>query len=216
MPTIPTIPPPRIPAVPHVPPPSAGGGLNNGPCTNLDKKVSDSDETHKLNLAYKFDADHMIYATYSTGYRPGGVNRRNEPGFGPYNPDFLDNYEIGWKTTWFERTLRWNGAVFYEKWDNFQFGFLGPNGLTIIKNAPGGATIPGVETDLEWAATDNLTLSASAMWIDPSSMAISARRVPTATAIRFRFSNAQRTLTSPEISRPTAPRFRSRRNSRAT
>ncbi len=159
--------PPNNPPVPHDPPPSPKGGLHGSPCYNLDKSVSDNDETHKLNLTYRFDPDHMIYATYSTGYRPGGVNRRNEPGFGPYKPDFLDSYEIGWKTTWAGGALRWNGAVFYQNWDNFQFGFLGANGLTNVKNAPGGAEIPGVETEVEWAATDNLTLSTALMYVKP-------------------------------------------------
>jgi outer membrane receptor protein involved in Fe transport len=158
---------PGEPAGPVSPPPSPGGGINGGPCTNLDKTVDDSDQTHKLNLTYRFDDDRLIYATYSTGYRPGGVNRRNEPGFGPYDPDFLDNYELGWKTTWADGTLRWNGAVFWQQWDDFQFSFLGQNGLTNIKNAEGGATIPGVETELEWAATENLTLAGGLMWIKP-------------------------------------------------
>ena len=34
--------------------------------------------TPKFNLTYKFDRDAMIYATYSKGYRPGGVNRRTQ------------------------------------------------------------------------------------------------------------------------------------------
>lgn len=156
-----------FPDDPAVPPPSPGGGLNGAPCNNLDKSIDDTDETHKLNLTYRFNDDKLVYATYATGYRPGGVNRRNEPEFRPYDPDFLDSYEIGWKTTWADGTVRWNGAAFWQQWDDFQFSFLGPNGLTIVRNAEGGATIPGVETDVEWAATENLTLSAAAMWVQP-------------------------------------------------
>ena len=39
----------------------------------------------------------MFYATWSEGFRPGGMNRRGT--FPPYKADFLTNYEIGWKTT---------------------------------------------------------------------------------------------------------------------
>jgi Outer membrane receptor proteins, mostly Fe transport len=74
--------------------------------------------------------------------------------------DSLDNYEIGWKTTWFDNTLRWNGAAYWEDWNNFQFAFLGLNSLTQIANA-GSARIQGVESDITWAASDNFTLFAS-------------------------------------------------------
>jgi outer membrane receptor protein involved in Fe transport len=100
----------------------------------------------------------MIYATYSKGFRPGGVNRNGGGTIPPYQPDYLKNYEIGWKTTWFDNRLRFNGAFFREDWSNFQFSYLGPNSLTIITNA-GQARIDGVETDLEFAATQSLTLT---------------------------------------------------------
>ena len=63
---------------------------------NLDKIVYESGFTHKLNLSWKIDDDHLVYATWSTGFRPGGVNRRGT--IPPYKPDRLTNYEIGWKT----------------------------------------------------------------------------------------------------------------------
>ena len=157
--------------------PTPGGGINGGPCVNLDKDIDDTDATYKLNLTYRFDEEKLIYATWATGYRPGGVNRVTtcpptaEPGcideFGPYDSDFLHSYEIGWKTTLADGRVRFNGAAFWQQWDDFQFSFLGVNGLTIAKNAEGGATIPGIETDVQWAATDNLTVSGGAMQLWP-------------------------------------------------
>ncbi len=76
----------------------------------------------------------MVYATFSKGFRPGGVNRTAEKGIGPYQADYLKNYEIGWKTQWFDHRLRWNGDFFWEDWKDFQFSFLGPNSVTIIVN----------------------------------------------------------------------------------
>jgi outer membrane receptor protein involved in Fe transport len=107
----------------------------------------------------------MVYAT-SKGFRPGGVNRTAQAGIGPYQADFLKNYEIGWKTQWFDRRLRWNGALFWEDWKNFQFSFLGPNSLTIIENG-GNARIKGIENEIEWAVTNNLTLSTNFTFLDP-------------------------------------------------
>ncbi|WP_135212918.1 TonB-dependent receptor [Vitreimonas flagellata] len=137
--------------------------VGNEPCTNLDKSTEEDGELYRANLTYRIDDDRMIYATYSEGFRPGGINRRGT--LPPYASDFLDNYEIGWKTEWANGRLRWNGAAFLEVWEDFQFAFLGLNGLTEIQNA-GDAEIRGVETDLTWAPTDNLTINAAATWLD--------------------------------------------------
>jgi outer membrane receptor protein involved in Fe transport len=105
----------------------------------------------------------LIYATWSRGFRPGGVNRRGT--FPPYESDYLTNYEFGWKSSWAGDSIRFNGAVFREDWTNFQFSFLGQNGLTNITNA-GDAQIKGVEATLEWAVTSQLRVSAAVSHLD--------------------------------------------------
>ena len=135
------------------------------PCTDLNNQVTGTGTVPRVNLTYKFAPDKMLYATYSKGFRPGGVNRTAQAGIGPYQADFLKNYEVGWKTQWLDRSLRWNGAVFWEDWSNFQFSFLGINSVTIIVNG-GSARIKGIENELEWAATNHLTLSSSFTFLD--------------------------------------------------
>ena len=139
----------------------APASVDAGPCTDLDKRVTYTGETHKISLAYKIDPDKLVYATYSTGFRPGGVNRYGS--LPPYRPDFLSNYEAGWKTSWLQNSLRFNGAVFYERWRDFQFSYLGLNSLTVVSNA-GAANIYGATADLSWRATPDLTLSGSAAY----------------------------------------------------
>jgi iron complex outermembrane recepter protein len=139
--------------------------FHGAPCSDLDRGTSGSGNSPKLNLTYKFDPDHLVYATYSKGFRPGGVNRNGGGTIAPYQPDYLKNYEIGWKTSWFDNRLRFNGAVFREDWSNFQFSYLGANSLTIITNA-GQARIDGLETDLEFAATQNFTLTSGFSWLN--------------------------------------------------
>jgi len=147
----------------------AGTGVFHGaPCQDLDSDVSDSGRTYKANLTYKLDPNKLFYFTYSTGYRPGGVNRVFDSAinavFPPYKADFLTNWEVGWKTTTDDHTLRWNGAVFLENWNNFQFLFLGPNSVTVVQNAA-SAQIKGLETELEWAASSNLMISGGATYL---------------------------------------------------
>jgi iron complex outermembrane recepter protein len=130
-----------------------GGPL---PCYNTNKKVVENGETHRINLQYQLTPDLMVYGTWSTGFRPGGNNRL--PTASPYTADTLANFEIGWKTTWFERRLRANGAVFYEKWKDVQTPTQGQYGITTIVNA-GNAKVEGIESDISWAVDDHLTLS---------------------------------------------------------
>jgi outer membrane receptor protein involved in Fe transport len=137
--------------------------FHGAPCSDLNKRSDGSGWTPKFNLSYKIDAERMIYVTYSKGFRPGGVNRIGTAA--PYAADFLKNYEFGWKTSWLNNHLRFNGALYYEKWDNFQFSFLGPNSVTIVANA-GQAKVKGAEAELEWAATTGLTFTAGAAYID--------------------------------------------------
>ncbi|WP_397586226.1 TonB-dependent receptor [Sphingorhabdus sp.] len=116
--------------------------IAGSPCTNVNKSTSDTGFTQKLNATYKITDDALVYATWSRGFRPGGINRRGS--LPPYGSDKLDNYELGWKTTF--GAFRWNGAVFQEDWNNIQLSFLGANGLTEIRNA-GVARIRGLEMD---------------------------------------------------------------------
>jgi len=136
------------------------------PCTNLNNTTDGSGTVPRVNVTYRFTPDVMVYATYSKGFRPGGVNRTSQKGVGPYQADYLKNYEFGWKTQWFDRHLRWNGALFWQDWNNFQFSFLGPNSVNIIQNGA-NARIKGVETELQWLPTDRFLLTAGFTLLDP-------------------------------------------------
>jgi outer membrane receptor protein involved in Fe transport len=136
--------------------------FHGAPCTNLDKSTHESGSLGRFNLTWQASDTKMLYATWSEGFRPGGNNRR---GGLPYTSDLLTNYEAGWKTSWADNRVSWNGAVFQEDWKDFQFSYLGANGLTEIRNA-GQARIRGLETDLRWAATYNLAITGGAAFYD--------------------------------------------------
>jgi outer membrane receptor protein involved in Fe transport len=135
--------------------------VDRSPCTNLDKSTSDTDFIHKLNLTYTINPDVMVYATWSRGFRPGGINRRGT--LPPYQPDTLDNYELGWKTT-FGDGFRFNGSIYQQDWDGIQLSFIGANGLTEIRNA-GVARIRGIEADFGYQ-TGGFTLNINGSYND--------------------------------------------------
>ena len=145
------------------PNPANWPSFNGAPCKVFDKEVQEKDTLGKFNLAYKFTPNKMAYFTWSEGYRPGGINRRGT--LPPYITEFLTNYEVGWKTSWLDNRLTFNGAAFHQIWDDFQFSALGQNGLTEIRNA-NQARIQGLEMDVNWAATYNLRLTAGVGFYD--------------------------------------------------
>ncbi len=125
------------------------------PCTNLgvwngssvDPVKAEGDGfTWRANLNYKPNSDLLLYVTASKGFRPGGINRRAD--VAPYAPDFLYNYELGWKAT-LAPGFRINGAIYQQDWKKFQFSFLGANSFTEIHNGP-DARIRGVDVDIAY------------------------------------------------------------------
>jgi iron complex outermembrane recepter protein len=150
-------------------PPAVAGG----PCTNLAAfaagrglvpvKASGQGFTHRLNLNWKPNDDLLFYGTWSRGFRPGGINRR--AGIPPYAPDFLTNYEFGFKTSWLDNRLRINGAIYRQEWKTFQYAFLGPNSFTQVQNGP-DARIDGAEIDVNIVPVTGLTLSAAGSYTD--------------------------------------------------
>ena len=143
--------------------------LAGTPCINVGtfedgkvkpKQSKNSGFTYRFNGTWKPRQGLMFYATWSKGFRPGGINR--QPGLAPYDPDFLVNYELGWKTSF--GPLRWNGAIFHQEWQKFQFSFLGENSLTVVQNGR-DARVNGMETDISYVR-GGLTLNAAAAYID--------------------------------------------------
>lgn len=142
--------------------------VDGSPCTNLANfvggqlvpvRAEDDGFTHRVNLNWDVTDDVLLYATWSRGFRPGGINRRAD--VAPYDADFLTNYEIGWKTTFPGSGVRFNGAIYQQNWNDFQFSFLGPNSFTVINNGP-NARIRGIEMDLNYSGGGfNLTAAAS-------------------------------------------------------
>ena len=141
--------------------PSNGGF---GPCTMFNKDASQAGEVHRANLSWKIDGTHMIYATYSTGYRPGGINRLQQ--VIPYAPDTLTNYELGAKTAWFNHKLTLNMAVYDEEWKKPQFQVTTPgsNGTLSTYNV-GSARVRGAEGDFN-LNLGHVTFSGSGAYTD--------------------------------------------------
>ncbi len=130
--------------------------------------------TPKVGLRYQVNDDAMVYATYSVGYRSGGFNGRVdsvETATRPYNQETVDNIEVGFKTEWLDRRLRFNGAIFTMDYDDKQEELQLPSAtsgtgqVTLVTNAS-TATMQGIELDLLYYPRENFSLRANLGWLD--------------------------------------------------
>jgi iron complex outermembrane receptor protein len=118
-------------------------------------RYNESGETHKVALTWQVSPSKMIYANYSTGFRPGGFNRplrvRSIGVFQvqPFQSETLTNFELGLKTTW-NNIFRFNTSIYMENWDNMQYSVVvaGTQGAGMTGNA-GKAKVYGIEYDAD-------------------------------------------------------------------
>ena len=134
----------------------------------------------KGNLTYKFGNGSLVYATYSEGFRPGGFNRKpcnigsncTQEEFADlavYRPDEVTNYEIGGKFSLLDRRLQLNVAAYRIDWKNIQMTVFDQNisNQTFTTNLV-DARINGIEGDIAWRATPELTLNGAFSYNDSS------------------------------------------------
>jgi iron complex outermembrane receptor protein len=120
--------------------------------------------TPRAVLEYSWE-DGMTYLSYSRGFKSGGfaypyINSFSDK---PVDSEVLDMYEWGVKADFLANTLRFNAAVFFYDYEDLQVnrnaGFVPDVGIVLPVENAGGAEVTGLELDLTWLATDNLTLN---------------------------------------------------------
>jgi iron complex outermembrane recepter protein len=126
--------------------------------------------TGTLGVQWQPDGDTNIYARYSRGYKSGGWLASNGLTPTPYaDPEYVDNYELGFKKTWGGR-FQLNTALFYADYQGFQAP------LSIILNPTTGSTGTtflnlearnwGLEIETQWAPIAGLQLFGSYAYIN--------------------------------------------------
>ncbi|NWG47160.1 MAG: TonB-dependent receptor [Alphaproteobacteria bacterium] len=147
-------------------------GCNPAIDTEGNLNATDSREetewTGEASLTYEVLQQLSVYGRYAHGYKAGGYNLdRSSFDYttfdgtgGPdldqlaFEPEFVDMFEIGWKSTLFNRRVTLNGALFYQKFEDYQinyfsgFGFVTENAQEVISK--------GVELDMIAQPLDGL------------------------------------------------------------
>jgi iron complex outermembrane recepter protein len=119
----------------------------------------------KLGLDVQVSKQLLGYVSLARGVKSGGFtayNTFNDTALTPFKPEVLIAYEAGFKSD-LSRSLRINGAVFHYDYRDQQIldAIKDPlTGATVgkIVNAP-KSSIDGIELEMAWRATPELTLS---------------------------------------------------------
>ncbi len=129
---------------------------------------------HALNptaiFAYKFTDNLNAYAKYAQGYRSGGFNGEagsNVATTTPFDAEKVDSYEVGIKSSLWDRRADINLAAFINHHKDMQLSvFTATSALeSLIENA-GSATISGVELETVFRPVEALRLSANLAYLN--------------------------------------------------
>jgi len=135
---------------------------------------STSDFTKKLSVQYNISDNAMVYALYSDGFRAGGRNVVRPGTVLPadYDEDFLDNYELGFKSRWAGGRYTLNLTAFKMEWNDYQIEVVDPGPLfaVLVANV-GDAEIEGVTLDFSAFLWDSLDLGLNLQLLDPKTKA---------------------------------------------
>jgi iron complex outermembrane receptor protein len=134
----------------------------------------EDDFSPTISVQYQVNDDTLVYARYAGAAKSGGYNAdfmTNGLERFEYEQESVDSFELGFKGTFADETLRMNLALFEMTFDDFQvFQFLtnsqGATSLELTNAAE--ASIQGLETELTWLPSSNIRLIANATFLDAS------------------------------------------------
>ncbi len=155
-------------------------GLAGAGSTNPGGEEIDHDTSPKFVIKYEQNADLSYYALASKGFRPGDGQGPPPESFcgadyaasgltpadlSHYKADYLWNYEIGAKSTLFDRSVTLNGALFWIDWKDIQQYQRFSCGYDFTVNA-GAAESRGGEVELSAVPFRGLTVTTGIGYTD--------------------------------------------------
>ena len=130
-----------------------------------------SEITPKIGLRYQPNDDLMFYTSYSEGFKSGGFfGRQANFNIDPtYDPEYVNNYEVGMKSTLLDGRMIVNAAVFLSDYEDKQESILVPvnlaNVATVVRNAA-VLELLGLELEVMYQISPEWFVRASYGYID--------------------------------------------------
>jgi len=131
-----------------------------------------SEVTPRLVLDYRLNGDTIVYTSVSKGYKGGGFNSTAVDSDGDFvgdsvvafDPEINTAYELGIKSTLLDDRMRINAATYFSDYQDLQVQSESIAGIFIANAA--SAETKGVELELTYMATPDLTLTANYAFLD--------------------------------------------------
>ncbi len=124
--------------------------------------------TPKVGINYQLNDQHLLYASYTEGFKSGGWNARaTDPNdFNLIESETAKSFELGFKSEFLNNRLRLNGALFHTTYEDFIVTALNPvtGGFVTINAAE--AEISGLELELVAKPTEALDIYANLGLLD--------------------------------------------------
>ncbi len=127
--------------------------------------------TPMASLSYQWNDDIMTYFTYQQGFRGGGFNPRpaNLLTIGTFNPEEVENFELGIKSDWLDQRLRVNANLFYMDYTDLQLPAVVLDPLSGVPTFPtknaGEADMLGIEMDFVAYPTEHISIDGTFGWL---------------------------------------------------
>ena len=121
----------------------------------------------RVSITYDISADVLIGATVARGYRAGGSFLFAPPGETPtvatFDPEFLTNYELAFRSQFWDGRITFNANVFYSTWTDQQVFIPDPSNLPFTGQTvnAGESELYGLEADFRVEIIPELTFFTS-------------------------------------------------------
>lgn len=121
----------------------------------------------RATITYNIDDLRSVSFGIQRGYRAGGSFIRGNANDGvqllQFDPEFLTNYEISFRSQWLDQRLTVNANIFYSDWSDQQVSIPGPSGfaLDVLTTNVGSSELYGLELDVTAQVTPQLSVFAS-------------------------------------------------------
>lgn len=140
------------------------GGVITDFVADTTAKGSYSAVSPKFSLSYALEANSNLYISYNRGFRTGGINAQrfaaNSGVKQTFDPEYSDNFEVGYKTVSTDRKVSFSAAAFLINWKDMQlYNLVAP--FTYARENVGNAQSAGLELELSAIPVKGLQVDGS-------------------------------------------------------
>lgn len=141
---------------------------------------------YRAALDYRLSDALLVYASIATGFKGGGSNPRpfNPAQLIAFNPEKVTAYEVGFKSDFFDRRVRLNGAAFFNDYTDLQIPVNAcPTAPCAARLNAGDAEVKGFELELTARPAEGFLIDAALSYIDQKLVASSLNPAATFTGV---------------------------------